>query len=353
MALKVIIEDSNANIVGEIDTISIESNQPNNISSYKETELYDDNVLSQTSNIGNKVFLLNESPLGDNYKFSSKYEGYISYVQSDSEGNVNGFYIYLTGKEIKRVKINFDGISNQYATKLVINGAILTNNNYSFDYELPSPQENVTIQITQWNTQNSYIKLTSITTTLTLEYNSKKGLQEVLRGSQMIDNNVSPDFGIISNYGTIKIIDKDQKIENLAEQDLLDSEKNVKIYFKDKLIGTYLTDTFTKEGNQVTIELNDKMLKLQNIIIDKYYISDQENANGVTPFTILNNKLEDNGFIFVDQTKTLIIEKLNEIGFKSRYIIKCSLWELMNKICQLIGMRIWLNENGLLEGVIL
>lgn len=353
MSVRVLIEDGNASIVGKIKEISLTA-EKNNISTYEVTTTYEDNVLSETSNMGKNVFIIGESKVGDGSTFASSYDGYIGTTKSDSEGNVSDFYIILSGEGIARIKINFDGIKNQYATRMAINGAIVANNNFSFNYELPTPIDNVTIQILNWNIPNAFIKITSITTALTLEYTERKGLQEIIRGSQMIDDNTLPKFGIISNYGSIRVIDKDLKIENLANQNLLETEKDVRIYFNNKLIGTYLTNNFNKDGNMVDIELKDKLLALQNIYIDKYYISNEEYEDyDVTILSILLRTLELNGYALTPLTISIISERLEELNFDVRYIFESSLWELLNKICQIIGMRMWLNENGLLEGVIL
>lgn len=350
MSVRVLIEDGNASIVGKIKEISLTA-EKNNISTYEVTTTYEDNVLSQTSNMGKNVFIIGESKVGDGSTFASSYDGYIGTTKSDSEGNVSDFYIILSGEGIARIKINFDDIKNQYATRMAINGAIVANNNFSFNYELPTPIDNVTIQILNWNIPNAFIKITSITTALTLEYTERKGLQEIIRGSQMIDDNTLPKFGIISNYGSIRVIDKDLKIENLANQNLLETEKDVRIYFNNKLIGTYLTNNFTKDGNMVDIELKDKLLALQDIYIDKHYIG---NVGLETAFSILINQLEKSEYYFETFTQTRISNALENISVtQDLFIERSSLWELLNKICQIIGMRMWLNENGLLEGVIL
>lgn len=350
MSVRVLIEDGNASIVGKIKEISLTA-EKNNISTYEVTTTYEDNVLSETSNMGKNVFIIGESKVGDGSTFASSYDGYIGTTKSDSEGNVSDFYIILSGEGIARIKINFDGIKNQYATRMAINGAIVANNNFSFNYELPTPIDNVTIQILNWNIPNAFIKITSITTALTLEYTERKGLQEIIRGSQMIDDNTLPKFGIISNYGSIRVIDKDLKIENLANQNLLYTEKNVRIYFNNKLIGTYLTNNFTKDGNMVDIELKDKLLALQDIYIDDYYIG---NVGYEQVFSLLIYYLELYDYKFESLTETMIKNLLEKIKTsQGLYIEKSSLWEFINKICQIIGMRIWLNEDGLLEGVIL
>lgn len=351
MYVKIVIEDSNVDTLGKISKIEL-SGETNNISSYVETNTYGSNVLSNSSNIGDKVFLLEESPLDEGYKFSSNYNGYIGTTQSDSEGNVDSFYIYLTGENIKFIKINFDSISNQYATRLLINNVEYENNSYSFSHELPQASNKVTIQILKWNKPNSFVKITSIVTTLLMQFDYKNGLKKINFSNSSNQNLEQPVFGVKSNYGNIELVDKNYQIENLANQNLLNSEKNVRIYFNDNKVGTFLTENFIKEGNIVTIDLKDKLLELQNIIFKKHYYGPTTQL--ITFFNEVNEMLENNNYVFEETTKNLIVDKLKEISLYRPYLVEeCSLWQCLEKISQITMIQFYLNEEDKIKGVIL
>lgn len=350
MYVKIVIEDSNVDTLGKITDVDI-THLKNNISNFIETNTYEENILSNSSNLGEKVFLLNESKLDEGYKFASNYNGYIGTSQSDEEGNIDSFYIYLTGENIKFIKINFDSISNQYATKLLINNIEYNNNSYSFSQELPQASNEVTIQILKWNKPFSFVKITSIVTTLLMQFDYKNGLKKINFSNSSNNNLETPIFGVKSNYGSIELVDKNYQIENLANQNLLNTEKSVRIYFNDNKVGTFITENFIKDGNIVTIELKDKLLELQNIVFEKkYYGSSQL----IKFFEDVNSLLESNNYLFVEETKNLIISKLEEIFLYQPYLVEeCSLWQCLEKISQITMIQFFLNEEEKIKGVIL
>lgn len=199
------------------------------------------------------------------------YNGYLSNTYSSSTKNLEGNYncswnMTMSGSNINTLIIAFDKNLDEYATEIEINGIVYKNSSAEFIYHSISKYNSLTVKFLSWNKPSKQIKILSILISLTTQYNRVSGLSQ-FSITNKDKNGATPEFGIISQSGSISIIDKRDRLFNLSRMGLL-GESNVDIFIGNFRIGKFSTKTEWKYDNNskvYTVELDDGLTKLQNI----------------------------------------------------------------------------------------
>ena len=159
---------------------------------------------------GGRPFLFGASRWGSQDFYTKSVDYYIGKVGSDSNGNFSSPYVITVyGNALKCIVIRFDTYNNQYPRTLVVNGQ--TYNNDSAIFRLANFDTSL-IRIEIWNWSEPYfpVRIQGIYCDY-IEAN-KDNLYSLNRTINERSDNKMPSFGIISNTGTVSIIDTDRDI---------------------------------------------------------------------------------------------------------------------------------------------
>lgn len=289
---------------------------------------------------GSNPFILGVNTIGDGSQYTEKYEGYMSKQLSDENGNCD-FEITIAGEDIDNFIIHFDNVVNQYATEIQIDNETFTNDDTFFVAYIDKKTTH-TVKFTKWSKPNSNIRFTAITIGLTLTYNQFNGLSYFVRGSQNMQDNSSPSYGAISQYGNVVISDFAGEISEMEQINVLKSGIKIKLYLDDNLVGEYIFDTFEKENDTTyNIQLTDKIYKWNDMNVNTEYY--QENKTAYDLYLFL--KSQDTNVEYEELTEETI-NFLQSISIKYMYFDESSLFTNWNKFGSITQMRICQNEIG-------
>lgn len=231
---------------------------------------YQNSAIETISN-GANPFIVGQSKVGDGSYFADNYNGALSYIKSDINGDITPSYkIVISGENIHSFVINFDNITNEFATQIKINNTLIYNDDTLFVYKLEEPTNRLDIEFLKWNLPNRYIRYTSIRVDLKLTYNQFTGLLEFTRGSQSTQNSGYPQYGLTSQYGSCKILDNNGELSELELLQILNKNIKFKFYMDNELIGTYVYKEIDKEEktNIYNVKLQDIAINFNDIIIN-------------------------------------------------------------------------------------
>lgn len=166
------------------------------------------------------------------------------------------------------------------------------------------------------------------------EITSSNGLIGFTRGQQSMVDNTAPYYGVTASYGSVKFYDNENTIERYANLGYLKNNKKVQLYLGDDIVGTYETAKFSKEGQIVTLELQDLLIRSQNIDIGFHYDYNQSINNYII------SKATENGYTFASGCTSQFVDSGNEVLFENK------LWTQLDKIAKLSQICVFTNENG-------
>lgn len=288
---------------------------------------------------GEKPFIIGVSKIGDGSKYLNEYNGYLSSVLSDSNGNCV-FEMIINGSNIDNFTIHFDNAVNEYATEIQIDGETLINDDTHFVASVNKGTTH-TIKFVKWSKPNSNIRFTAITIGLTLTFDQFNGLLSYVRGSQSMQDNTLPSYGALAQYGSVKIADYTGEISELEELNMLTSGIKIKLYLDDELVGEYLFDTFQKENRTTyNIQLTDEIIKWNDILVD--FKDLLLNKTAYDFLLLLKNYYNAQYEDLSDET----ISYLQSIHIKYFYLKSGSLFEQWNKFCDITQMLVYKKPDG-------
>lgn len=315
------------------------------------------------------------------------YDGWVGNVVSKSvEINgqkVNKFYypdtnteadltFTIKGSNITFLLINFDVVSQEWATKLEINGEVRTNVAGLYTEVFSTPQTEVTLKILEWNKPNCLPKITRINTELTLYY-SRKQISSLYCSNMMKANERDISYGIVSQYGQFEIMDNSEDLLDLSYFGLLKENLPVQIYLNGSIYGNYLTGEWEYDysSNKASVELVDEVLNWDNIIFQaptKLVVNNnipthtgEVSLKGTTRlgalkllFNAVGKVFNQDWYIYDSETETVLnkSELLNSSTyFQSYYWIdfysgKKTVRELINQICESLQLVIYREVNS-------
>lgn len=320
---------------GSLDTVTPPVG--NNISNFNGGEVNNSSI--KNPNIGSNPFIIGVNKIGDGSKYLNEYKGYLSSVLSDNDGNCD-FIMSISGSNIDNFTIHFDNIVNQYATQIEIDNVIYENDDTHFFINVEKNNSHI-IKFLKWSKPNSNIRFTAITIGLTLTFNQFNGLISFVRGSQSMQDNTTPSYGALSQYGSVKLADYTGEINEIEELNMLTSGIKVKLYLDNELVGDYLFDTFEKENRTTyNVQLNDEIIKWNDIIISSSPL--QENKTAKDFYDFLISQYEADYEILSDDIKNY----LENIKIQYYYLESGSLFSQWNKFCDITQMLVYKKQNG-------
>lgn len=274
------------------------------------------------------------------------YTGYLSYSISSYKANSDGNYnctwdMTVTGANITNLIIIFDNNLGEYATEIEINGIVYKNTGYEFIYHSDINTTSLSIKFLSWNKPNSQIKFLSLLTNFTERYDRISGLSSFSLTNKD-KNDASPEFGLISQSGSISIIDRRNRLFNLSRMGLL-GESNVDIYIGNFRIGRFSTKTewsYDNNSKIYSVELDDGLTKLQNI--KQPFIIEMSNINALSLY---------NSLVEMTPVEFDTLDDKTEKFLSNIQISKCvksddNLWNIWNEFCVGTSTRLAMSYNG-------
>lgn len=279
---------------------------------------------------------------------AEKYNGFVSFTKANKDNifeNASDVTINFTGSNIEGFTIYFDGIAEQWATELTVNGVTYINTNPIFSWR-NSTISSATIVLKKWNRPNVSARIPSIAVGLEIEYDRDRFIL-VQRGLQSISDNTTLSWGVLGQYGAISIIDVDKEIKDLAVMGILKSGTRIPITINldGKIIGSSIGNRWSYEFNNniVTTDLVTNMDILNNTIYSGY--APQENKTNIEIFNDLKTLTERNG-ITVRLFASNITDYFNRINQSYLEMKQSSLLDAWTKFCNDTATRIYFNELG-------
>lgn len=264
-------------------------------------------------------------------------------------GDNSDLTITLQGANIGFITINFNDVSDEYATNITINDVDYENYNTSF-YTNLTKTDTVVVKLNSWNKTNESYKISSIELGMVVDYTKSNGLKSFVRGSQIIDDNSSyPVYGVIGSYGDLELYDKNNIIQSLADSGYLRGSKSVKLYLEDTLIGTYLSEKFSKKNeNSIDVSLISSVINMDSVYVEKKVLG--KNLTLRDLFDYLQLVAIDNGFYFNTNVNYVVATyKMYNIKVPYLYINGGTLTEQFNKVCDIAQARIYVNNKDNME----
>ena len=350
---------------GEIqtDTISI-SPAGNNISS---------NISEVVSvrKTGSNPFLFGISKLGSGATFSSGEDYFIGSEPSDENGtfatsHTLSFVIDYQG--LSSAAANFSIVFDTYHSAYPKNIAVWYNsgsqiNTLYFVNETPyfvfnsseqitlnsNHRINFTVTMSDWSAAGYPLRIQGIYTGLYI-YGNRQNMLSLSAPIKDRSDNEQPSYGIISNAGSLSIVDGTGEIKEYARMGLLTTDLDVSLTLEDTItkkhqsIGKFKTNkwSYNNMNYEVSIELKDDLEYWQNIKIKSQELIRNQNAlklyNDLLSF--IPSKYEVQG---LTQKQLNYIEK---IEMPCYYWDSKSLWELWNDFFFFSLSKMYENEEG-------
>lgn len=189
------------------------------------------------------------------------------------------------------------------------------------------------------------IVILNINENVDYEITSDNGLISFTRGIQSTTDNTKLYYGTVAGYGNIKFYDNNNDIERYANLGYLKDRKKVQLYLGNEIVGTYETSKFSKEGQIVTLELQDVLLRSKNIQIPFILKENYKNQGFSNIGYLIENLLISNGYEVSSNFTTIITSKLKNLE-ESDFILESSLWDLLDKLCKAFQICVFTNEKG-------
>ena len=309
-------------------------------------------------------FIIGASKLGDSSTFSEKVDYFIGKTFSDKNGNfANSYEFMLRGglSSISHITIAFDTVNNRHPKSIIINGVEYADDDAIFTIPLPY-SINQTVTISNWNTPNSPLVISGIYTEVTINIDKHN---MVILNRSLFDrpNTKLPEYGIISNSGSVDFKDLNGEIQdyliNSSKIKNLDIEITLKntLNKKSEKVGLFKTRNwnYDSDNRSVSVSLKDDLEEWQDISVggldydprNSYqYIADgkmsslykwlQQPAITPTKYQMLPFNELDN------QTQSI----LENTVLQYPMLKNGSLWEQWRKLCEVCGLYIYKNNQG-------
>lgn len=296
-----------------------------------------------------RPFVFGKSVLGKGDYLASNIGYFMSKQLSNENGNFdNSYMITVSGTDINAITLAFDDLNGAYPKSITIDGKPFVDDDPSWTIPLTKSNSH-TIIISNWNKPNSPLIISGIYIDLNIEIN-RRNIQSIERSVFDRADTSMPSFGIISNAGSIDFIDFNGEVKDYAEQQILKSGLDVKIYLNDTLtkVSEVIAKLKTADWNYdsynraVSVSLKDTLEQWQEIPFEGYrYTGESKTAYKI--FEYLKSKTPNTyEFAPLDTTTDYV---LKEFDFEFPNIKSGSLWSAWNTFCEAMGMYIYMDRN--------
>lgn len=326
---------------------------------------------------GSNPFIFGASKLNNGEVFSSEEDYYIGKQLSNATtGAFTTPYvltIYMIGTELKPVnfRIIFDTYYNAYPKNITVNIYVASSDTptetktfvNTSPYFVFNGEEKfalisrIEVTISDWSMPGYPLRIQGIYTGLSI-YGDRRNLLSISAPIKDRSDNEQPSYGIISNAGTLSLVDGTREIKEYARLGLLTQDLDVQLWLEDtqskkkQSIGKFKTDKWSYDdiNFEVTVELKDNLVRLQDNIMDNqfelyYYPTIDGNyviddVNALYIFSKLKTFTENLGFIVRELTDSEN-NFLTNFTIKKFYLLKDSIWNQWNKFSVITNCHIY------------
>ena len=171
---------------------------------------------------------------------------------------------------------------------------------------------------------------------------------------------VMPSWGIISNGGTLRFLDYDKTIKDLAQNLKLKSKTKVNIFLNNTVskatmqVGEFFSERWNYDNNtnEVTLAITDGLKKMQDINIIpleyNYSIGGAEHNNIQKIYDFLHLQTINNGFDMLSSSEldAETLSHLSGCGIRYPFIDEMTLWGAWQSLCEAFQLHIFKNRFG-------
>lgn len=226
---------------------------------------------TQNPNNGFNGICIGKYRIGDLGAFlpSTGYDGYMFGVVDSNK--LYDLTLTLDGTSLDSIKITFDNAAQQWATVAIIDGDTanpITNNSIVWDIIFPTISNSHTIKFTTWNRADYNACFTAIETLPNKMIFDKRWIKEVESLAQLTPNPSEVKFGVLANTGSLKLIDRNNKLAQYASAGYFTrNDFPISIFANGKQIQSHLaTDTeYDTNARTLNIEMSNKLAKWDDI----------------------------------------------------------------------------------------
>lgn len=200
---------------------------------------------------------------------------------------------------------------------------------------------------------NIRVEITFITVGKTISFSKEEILNDVVIGKQMISSNTSINYGVMSGYGNISLIDKkdyENSVRKLMQLNTIASDKIItSVYIDDKLICKYNTEIdIDFLTNTLYVELVDNIVLWENVLVsytflELYRVYQSTYISGYSLYNLLKGLSTSETF---EPLSTETDLRLRNIRFYLPNFPKDSLLSLWNSFCNATQCHLFRNGKG-------
>lgn len=294
---------------------------------------------------GSKPTIVGSSIVGTTYLLDS-YNGFMS-KEFDTPATIS-----MLVSNAPSIKVYFDSVSMDYPTDytIIYNDSKITekytnNTNPIITIRNPNNDSNIQLILTKYNKTNSPVRVTRVSLSQNIDFDNNTGLLSFVSGNQMTDDNNTPNYGLTGNYGNIEVYDRDNDIEFCAMMGYLNDPKEVDIYIDNVKTGNFISSSFEKNGLNVTIQLKDKLLGMQDINVPKKFFGTTSLSEVMLH---LINICKNNNYEL--ENENVVLSYCDGYNTPNNFFMSSgTLWDKLTEVCQVVGLYAYMNRSGKVE----
>ena len=322
---------------------------------------------------GSNPFLIGISRLDSGAAYSGGEGYFIGSQASDAEGNfATSYTLTFSIDNLDTSNINFSILFDTYnnAYPNTIQGSVYADGAKVGDLHIVHSQtlcafiyngtisgSNIEFRITisDWSMPNYPLRIQGIYTGIKL-YVDRRNMLSLSAPIKDRSDNEQPSYGIISNSGSLSLIDGTGEIKEYARMKLLKPDLDVQLTLEDTLtrkkqsIGKFKTYSwsYNNKNFEVDIELKDDLEKLQNSILTGILASGTINRQKLKyVYDYLVNQIKEKypSMVFkaLDKKTNTLLES---IECKYTYLSQDNCWNEFNKLASITGCHLYKNEQN-------
>ena len=323
---------------------------------------------------GSNPFIFGASKLNNGEVFSSEEDYYIGKQLSNSEtGAFTTPYVLTFDVKYKEnvsvspsCRIIFDTYYNAYSKNITVdlyrNGSFLDTSSaitnaspyfiFNLGYEISVTTSDVIEfreTMSDWSMPGYPLRIQGIYTGLSI-YGDRRNLLSISAPIKDRSDNEQPSYGIISNAGTLSLVDGTREIKEYARLGLLTQDLDVQLWLEDtqskkkQSLGKFKTEKWSYDNInfEVTIDFKDDLEYLQDYNSNGLVLQ-AESKTFLDVYNWIKEQIQNSGLVYNFQLDIDTLNLLSNISCQYPYLEKGNYWEQLNKLCNIVGMHIYEN----------
>lgn len=346
----------------EVETFS-SSREVNNVSTpTTQTTTQNDGVNGKTRAFG--FLSLSDGYLGgkDTQLTSEvdKYNGYMFGVTDENREYIVD--IEISGSAFDKINIVGDKSANQFPTVAILdmgteNEKTLYNDDLNWGIGFNTTADTHTIRFTDWNRAGYNACFTTLTVFVeSIELNSAY-IQELTSKSESNFDTTSINYGVVSNSGDLKLLDIEGELADYIRDGIIDnSNMPVEVVLNGKTVQHHITNdsSYNDRERVLSLGLTNNMSLWDTIEYDGIELI----KGSITAYELLENVMSFVGYSSIesmvsspavyglDDRVGTVKTYLEETNIEYPYLDKSTFREAVEKICDMLGLNVYEDENG-------